>query len=150
MSTFTAIWIMALVLFIIVEVGTAALTTIWFAGGALVALILSVVKAPLWIQVVAFLCVSLVLLFITRPLAEKFVNKKAVRTNAESLIGKEAVVSVAVNNLQQTGQVLVGGQEWTARTADNAKVIEAGSVVIIERIEGVKLIVSEAPENTDK
>ena len=150
MSTFTAIWIMALVLFIIVEVGTAALTTIWFAGGALVALILSVVKAPLWIQVVAFLCVSLVLLFITRPLAEKFVNKKAVRTNAESLIGKEAVVSVAVNNLQQTGQVLVGGQEWTARTADNAKVIEAGSVVIIDRIEGVKLIVSEAPENTDK
>ena len=146
MNTFTTIWIIALVLFVIIEMGTAALTTIWFAGGALVALILSALKMPVLIQVIAFLIVSLILVFVTRPLAEKYVNKRAVKTNAESLIGKEAVVSEAINNLQQTGQVLVGGQEWTARTEENSEVIGAGTVVVIKRIEGVKLIVETAPE----
>lgn len=143
MSILSAIWIAAFAMFVIVELMTAALTTIWFAGGALAALAVSFLGGPVWLQVVLFLAVSVVLLLATRPLAEKYLNSRTVRTNAESLIGNEAVVSAAINNLQQTGQVKVAGQEWTARTTDNEKTVPEGTVVVIERIEGVKLIVRE-------
>ncbi len=143
MSIFSAIWIAAFAVFVIVEFMTAALTTIWFAGGSLAALAASFLGAPVWLQVVLFVGVSVALLFATRPLAEKYVNSRTVRTNAESLIGMEAVVSAAINNLQQAGQVRVAGQEWTARSEDNEKTIAEGTVVIVEKIEGVKLIVRE-------
>ena len=141
MSVYSLIWIAALAVFVLVEMMTAALTTIWFAGGALCAGIVSFAGGPVWLQVIVFLAVSVLLLILTRPLAEKYVNSRTVKTNAQSVIGKEAVASADINNLQQTGQVLVSGQEWTARTDDNDTVITKGTVVVVERIEGVKLIV---------
>ena len=143
MSIFSAIWIAAFAMFVIVELMTAALTTIWFAGGSLAALAASFLGGPVWLQVVLFVAVSVILLLATRPLAEKYVNSRTIRTNAQSLIGMEAVVSAAINNLQQQGQVKVAGQEWTARTEDNESTIPEGTVVTVERIEGVKLIVRE-------
>ena len=90
-----------------------------------------------------FLIVSLILLIFTRPIAMRYLNTNRTRTNAESLIGKEAVVTQTIENLKNQGQVIVGGIEWTARTDDNEKMIEKDTVVEIERIEGVKLIVKK-------
>ena len=141
MDPYIIIWLVALVVFTLVEIVTTALTTIWFAGGCLVALILAWVHAPIWAQVVAFLVVSLLLLAITRPLANKYFNKSTVKTNAESLVGLEGVVMEPIDNLAATGLVNVKGQDWTARTAENGERIEKDAVVIIEKIEGVKVIV---------
>ena len=136
-------WLIAVAVFVIVELATAALTTIWFAGGALLALIYSVLGAPVWLQAVVFVGASVVLLFLTRPLADKYLNKTTVRTNADSLIGKEAVVTERIDNLRSTGTVQVNGQEWTARSVNPEHVIEKDEIVMVRAIEGVKLIVGK-------
>lgn len=140
------LWVAAIAVFVIVELMTTALTTIWFAGGALVALFVAMAGFPVWVQAVVFLLVSIALLALTRPLANKYFNRKTVKTNAESLIGREAIVSEEINNLKDAGVVKVNGQEWTARTDENSVTIPAGTVVEIERIEGVKLIVKQAAQ----
>ena len=136
------IWLGILALLLVVEAITAGLTTIWFAGGALVAAIACYAGANLTVQILLFLCVSLVLLIFTRPLAMKYFNKETIQTNANSLIGKKAVVIQEIDNLAQTGQV----REWTARSADDEKIGE-GTVVTIEEIRGVKLIVKQNKED---
>ena len=93
-------------------------------------------------QIVLFLVVSALLLFFTRPVAVKYFNKDRVRTNVESLIGQQAIVISEINNLQGIGQVTVNGQEWSARSTDEEAAIPVGCVVIIERVSGVKLIVT--------
>ena len=130
------LWLAAVVVLLVIEIATLGLTTIWFAGGALIAGIAAVTGAGSIVQFVIFLIV-------TRPVAVKYLNVNRTRTNAESLIGKEAVVTQTVENLKNQGQVIVGGIEWTARTGDNETVIEKDTVVEIERIEGVKLIVKK-------
>ena len=119
------------------------LTTIWFAGGALIAAVGAALNAPLWLQIVLFVAVSLVLLYFTRPIAVKYFNKDRVRTNAESLVGKQAIVISEIDNLQGIGQVTVGGQEWSARTTIEGITLPVGSVVIVRAISGVKLMVEE-------
>ena len=136
-------WLILLACFLVVEAITVGLTTIWFAGGALVAAIASGAGAGILVQWILFLVISLVLLIFTRPIAMRYLNTNRTRTNAESLIGKEAVVTQTIENLKNQGQVIVGGIEWTARTDDNEKMIEKDTVVEIERIEGVKLIVKK-------
>lgn len=142
----TILWLSVLVLFIIIEIGTLGLTTIWFAGGALVAVIASLFNAPLTLQVVLFLLVSLVLLYFTRPIAVKYFNKDRIKTNAESLVGKQAIVTSEIDNLQGIGQVTVGGLEWSARTSKDDMRLMIGSVATIVAINGVKLIVEERKE----
>ena len=137
------LWLAAVVVLLVIEIATLGLTTIWFAGGALIAGIAAVAGAGRVIQFVLFLIVSLILLIFTRPIAMRYLNTNRTRTNAESLIGKEAVVTQTIENLKNQGQVIVGGIEWTARTDDNGNVIEKDTVVEIERIEGVKLIVKK-------
>ena len=137
------IWLGVLAVLLVIEGLTTALTTIWFAGGALVAAIASGAGAGILVQWILFLVISLVLLIFTRPIAMRYLNTNRTRTNAESLIGKEAVVTQTIENLKNQGQVIVGGIEWTARTDDNEKMIEKDTVVEIERIEGVKLIVKK-------
>ena len=139
----TTIWLIVFVACIVIEIATMGLTTIWFAGGALIAAIGAAVGAPLWLQLALFVAVSLVLLFFTRPIAVKYFNKDRVKTNAESLVGQQAIVISEINNLQGIGQVTVGGQEWTARSVDEDMVLPIGSVVIIRAISGVKLMVEE-------
>ena len=140
------IWLGILALLLVVEAITAGLTTIWFAGGALVAAIACYAGANLTVQILLFLCVSLVLLIFTRPLAMKYFNKETIQTNANSLIGKKAVVIQEIDNLAQTGQVRINDIEWTARSADDEKIGE-GTVVTIEEIRGVKLIVKQNKED---
>ncbi len=142
----TTIWLIVFVACIVIEIATMGLTTLWFAGGALIAAIGAAVGAPLWLQIAIFVVVSLVLLFFTRPIAIKYFNKDRVKTNAESLIGKQAIVISEINNLQGIGQVTVGGQEWTARTVAEDVVLPVGSVVLIRAINGVKLMVEMKQE----
>ena len=140
---YTIFWLVALVLFILIEIATMGLTTIWFAGGALVAVIASALGLPLVVQIVLFFAVSFVLLYFPRPMAVKYFNKDRVKTNAESLVGRQAIVISEIDNLQGIGQVTVGGMEWSARTAEAGVRLDVGSVVNIIAINGVKLIVEE-------
>ena len=139
----TQFWLIAIALLLLVEFATAALTTIWFAGGSLLALLCAVAGGPVWMQVVLFLAGSAVLLLLTRPMAVRMLHKGTVATNADSLIGQEAVVTEKIDNLQSTGTVQINGQEWTARSVIPEHVIEKGEVVMVRAIEGVKLIVGK-------
>ena len=139
----TTIWLIVFVACIAVEIATMGLTTIWFAGGSLIAAIASAVGAPIWLQVILFFAISLLLLYFTRPIAVKYFNKDRVKTNAESLIGQQAIVISEIDNLQGIGQVTVGGQEWSARSVNAEEKFAVGSVVIIRAISGVKLMVEE-------
>ena len=141
-------WIVLLVVLVFIELITMGLTTIWFAGGALIAAILALLGLPFYVQLIGFLLVSFVLLFFTRPIARKYFNGNRVKTNAESLAGKKAVVTKEINNLQNQGQVKESGMEWTARSVSDDCVIPEGTVVRIEEIRGVKLIVR--PDETVK
>ena len=139
---YTVFWLAALIVFIVVEIATMGLTTIWFAAGALAAVLASALGVPLGIQITLFLAVSLVLLFFTRPLAVKYFNKDRIKTNAESLVGRQAIVTGEIDNRKGLGQVTVNGQEWSARTAEEGVQVPVGSLVDILAINGVKLIVN--------
>lgn len=138
-----AFWLILLIVCIGIEILTMGLTTIWFAGGALVAIFAAVVGAPIWLQAVIFIVVSLLLLFFTRPVAVKYFNKDRVKTNVESMVGRQAIVISEIDNLQGIGQVTVGGQEWSARSADDHVAIDVGAVVTVVAINGVKLVVRD-------
>ena len=137
------VWLMLLILFVVIEISTMGLTTIWFAGGALIALLLSVFQTSFYVQLGVFLTVSIVLLVVTRPLALKYFNQKVEKTNVEGLIGKQAIVVGQICNLKEEGQVMIGGMEWSARAYEENRIIPSGSVVEVKQIRGVKLIVSE-------
>lgn len=137
----TIFWLVVLIACIAIEAMTMGLTTVWFAGGALVAVFVAVLNGPVALQVVLFVLVSLLMLFFTRPVAVKYFNKDRVKTNAESLVGKSAVVTADIDNIQGVGQAVVGGQEWSARSIDDGMRISAGTVVEIVAINGVKLLV---------
>ena len=135
------VWVVIMVVFLVVEAATAGLTCIWFAIGALAALIAALFGAPIWLQLVWFFVVSVVTLYFTRPLVLKYVNSRSQPTNADMVIGKEALVTEAIDNVESAGAVAVGGKVWTARS-ENGEPIEVGSIVTVLRMEGVKLIVS--------
>lgn len=141
--SFTTIWLSIFVACIVIEIATMGLFTIWFAGGSLIAALVAAVGGPLWLQIALFFVISLVLLYLTRPIAVKYFNKDRVKTNAESLVGQQAIVISEINNLQGVGQVTVNGQEWSARNVKGDKELTVGSVVIIRAISGVKLMVEE-------
>ena len=134
------IWLIVLVVCLVVEIATLGLTTIWFAGGALLALIIALINGPLWLQLLIFLLASIVLLIFTRPIAAKYFNKNRTKTNVDSKIGKQAIVTVTIDNIKGAGRIVTEGMEWTARSLDSS-VIEEGAIVVIEKIEGVKAIV---------
>lgn len=135
------VWLLLLIVFIIVELATMGLTTIWFAAGALVAALTAAVNAPLVVQVGLFLVVSIALLLFTRPLAVRYFNKERIKTNVESLVGRQAIVISEIDNLEGIGQVTVGGQEWAARGLEENSKIPVGTVVLVRAISGVKLLV---------
>ena len=142
----TTFWIIAMVVFLVIEAVTVGIVSVWFAIGALFAMVTAMLGANLWVQITVFLVVSAIALYFTRPLVKKFVNNKVEPTNADMLIGKECRVVETIDNLSGTGAVYVDGKTWTARTVDE-EIIPVGQLVKAERIEGVKLIVSKiAPE----
>ena len=138
---------MILFILLLVELLTMGLTTIWFAGGALAGLIANVCGLDFWPQMMAFVAVSFVLLFFTRPFAVKYVNKGHVSTNVDELIGMEGVVLEEIDNLRASGRVQVRGMEWTARSQNQEQKIAKDKIIEVCAIEGVKLIVKEKENN---
>lgn len=136
-------WLVVMLLFGVLEAVTVGLTSIWFGLGALCALAAAAVSAPVLVQIVVFLGGSFLTLLLVRPLAQRFINDRKVATNADRVIGREAVVTEDIDNIQGRGRVSVSGADWTARTEDD-RPISAGSTVQVLRIEGVKLIVAPA------
>ena len=135
-----AFWIAAAVILIIIEAATMGLTTIWFAGGAIAAAVSTLFTANIIIQVVIFIVVSIVLLYLTKPLKAKLKIGKE-KTNVEAVVGKTGFVMETISPAA-FGQVKVGGIMWTARSADTNAVVDAGTEVTVVGVEGVKLIVS--------
>lgn len=134
-------WIALIVICLIVEIITVGLTSIWFAGGGLLALIACAFGAPVWLQVVLFLALSLVLLYFTRPWALKYFNPHRVKTNYEEAVGKTVRITERVDNIAGTGTAVLNGQEWTARTERDDITIEADTIAEVVEVRGVKLIV---------
>ena len=139
-------WLVAFVILIGIEAATMALTTIWFAGGAVFAFFAAVLGFSIQTQLVVFLIVSFILLLFTRPLAMRFVNRETVKTNVDGLIGRKAKVITKIDNNEPSGVAVVNGQEWTARSADDAVTIPVGTHVLIKEVRGVKLIVEPVSE----
>ena len=135
-------WLIVFVALLIIEIVTMGLTTIWFAGGALVSFLAAYIGFGVGVQVAVFLIVSILLLVLTRPIAVKFFNQERQKTNADSLIGQKAVVKEAIDIIQATGRVEVNGMEWSAKTEEPG-VIEVDTIVVIKGIQGVKLIVEK-------
>lgn len=140
------VWLGLVILLLAIEIATMGLTTIWFAGGAMAAFISTFFGASAAAQRTIFLVLSLALLIITRPIAVKYMKRDRTKTNADSLIGRTAIVTGEINNLAQCGEVMIADISWTARSSDDLCVIPAGSKVKICAIEGVKLIVEEMKE----
>ncbi len=139
-----AFWVVALVVFLIVEAVTAGLVSIWFVFGSLVALICAALGAAVWLQIFWFVIVSVATLVLTRPLVKRYVDSRSVATNADRSIGRAAVVTERIDNLAAAGAVKLDGVVWTARSTDDAVAIEAGERVTVRAIEGVKLIVERS------
>ena len=142
----TFLWIGAIIVFGVVEALTAGLVSIWFVPGAVAGLIAAMAGLGILSQLVLFLAVSAAALAATRPLVKKLSAAKTVPTNADRVLGERGKVTETIDNENSTGTVYIDGKTWTARSADGT-VIPAGARVEIERMEGVKLFVKEAPEN---
>lgn len=135
------IWLIIAVIFGIIEAVTIGIATVWFAIGAVAAAICAMLGAPVIVQVIVFLVVSIVLLYFTRPLVKNKLKVGTEKTNVNVLIGKEAIVTAEIPEMG-VGEVRVNGLSWTAVSSDPHMTISEGSHVVIEDIEGVKLIVS--------
>ena len=146
MSPYVFVWLVAVIVFLGVELSTVTLTSIWFAAGALAAMLVAMFNGNLIIQIIAFLIVAFGLLYATKPWSKKFIDTKKVSTNADRAIGQEVRVIERVSNLDQTGRAIVHGMEWTVRTENDNIVIEQGELVRVLRIAGVKLIVERVEE----
>jgi len=144
---FVVLWLAVVVVFLVVELSTVTLTSIWFAAGGLIALFVAMAGGNFAFQMIAFLIAAFGMFFATKPWAEKVINAKKTSTNADRAIGEEVRVLERISNLDQTGVVVVHGQEWTARTEDDKMIIEQGELVRIIRISGVKLIVEKIKED---
>lgn len=136
------IWLGVAVLAALVEAAVPSLVSIWFVPGGVAALVVSLAGGPVWAQVLMFLGVSGLALLLTRPLVKKLQSRKQVKTNADRVLGRTALVTEEINNVLGTGRATVMGNSWSARSAETDGVIPAGASVQVERIEGVKLIVS--------
>ena len=137
-------WLLITAVLLVIEALTAGLTTIWFAGGAVVALICAFLGAPVWLQGGVFAAVSLIMLLVTRPLAQKYMRKGSGETSLDRMIGQEVLVTEQIDNLRGTGEVQLDGQYWMARSSDSDQIIERGEVAVIRAIQGVKLIVGKS------
>ena len=136
-------WLVLMVMFLMVEASTVTLVSIWFSAGSLVAMIASFLGAPYWLQIVLCLGVAGLLLLGLRPFVRKYIRPKVTATNIDAVIGSTGYVTAEIDNLRACGQVKLGAMEWSARSV-SGEIIPEGTLVKAERIEGVKVFVSEA------
>lgn len=149
MNEAAIVWLVLMVIFLVVEgVCAVHLVSIWFAIGALTAMTAALLGAQVWLQITLFLAVSCVLLALLWPFVRKFLNPKLTRTNIDSVIGSEGLVTVAIDNVSAQGQVKLGAMEWTARSTSGAPIPE-GTLVKVDRIEGVKVFVTPVKVTAD-
>lgn len=144
-TVYQIVWLALLIIFAVAEAATVGLTSVWFAIGALGALICALVGGNIWLQLGIFIVLSVVCLVALRPLAQKYLNNRVEPTNADRVIGQEAQVTQDIDNIQGTGAVTIGGITWTARSEHDTP-IPAGTMVRVLRIEGVKVMVEEIKE----
>ena len=137
----TIVWLAVMVVFLFMEANTVSLVSAWFAAGALAALIASLLGAQLWLQIAVFLAVSALLLACLRPVVRKYLKPNITPTNVDSLIGSQGYVTADIDNVSATGGVKLGTMEWTARSTSGNK-IPAGTLVKVDKIEGVKAFVT--------
>ena len=142
------VWLVLLVVFLIAEAATVTMVSLWFAAGALAALVIGLLHGPLWLQIGAFVAGSAVLLLLLRPLVRRYVAPKITATNADSVIGKTGLVTVAIDNVAAAGQVKLGGMVWTARSTSGGP-IGTGTLIRVDRIEGVKVFVTPVKETVE-
>ena len=136
------LWFALIIFFLIMEANTVTVVSIWFAIGALVSMIAALLDAGFWVELILFVAVSAVMLASLRPVTKKFFTPKIIKTNVDSVIGQQGLVTASVDNLQGTGTVKLGGIEWSARSTEE-KQIPVGTLVKVDRIEGVKAFVTE-------
>lgn len=137
------LWLTLIIALLVIEIATLGLTTIWFAGGALVACLASFLGVGLVGQLILFFAVSILLLVLTRPIAMKYFNGDRTKTNVESVVGQEAIVTEKIEPLYARGRVKLNGMEWSAKTEKEEETVSEGATVEILRVEGVKLVVRE-------
>lgn len=135
------IWLALMIAFLMVEAQSVTMVSLWFGAGALAALIAALCGAEFWLQAVIFFAVSIALLASLRPLVRKYFTPKITKTNVDSVIGLEGLVTTDINNITAQGQVKLGAMEWSARSSSGA-VIPAGTLVKVDKIEGVKAFVT--------
>ena len=141
MTSYTLFWLAVLVACLIAEAATVTLASIWFAAGALAAILTVQLHGSFAVQTAVFFAVSIIFLVLLRPFARKMLKPKIVKTNADALIGTTGVVLTEIDNTQAQGQVKLEAMEWTARST-SGEVIPAGAKIRVDRIEGVKVYVS--------
>jgi membrane protein implicated in regulation of membrane protease activity len=144
MNLAAIIWFAMMVAFLVAEAACPIhLVSIWFAAGALVAAIAGYFGAAVWLQITLFLLVSCALVAMLWPFIKKFLNPKLAKTNIDAVVDSQGYVTADIDNLAATGQVKLGAMEWTARST-SGKPIAKGTLVKVDRIEGVKAFVSPA------
>ena len=145
MSTEAIFWLVVMILFLILEMITISLVSIWVVGGSLAAFLVSFAVSNIWIEAGVFLGVSLVLLLLIRPMARKLgvKQKDQIRSGAQALVGKRALVTETIDNLHATGAVQVNGQFWSAKAVDDDEIIRKDTVVMISEVDGVRLAVKK-------
>ena len=137
----STIWLMLFAMFLVAEVLTAGLVSIWFCAGSLIAMFVARAGAPMYIQVVVFILVSAVLFVCTRPFAKHVLKMKNEPTNLDRIIGETVYVTEDIDNINETGAIKHDGKVWTARSTDSSVVFKSGELVKVVRIEGVKVLV---------
>lgn len=135
------IWLILMVLFLITEAATVTMVSLWFGVSALAALLIALMGGPVWLQCALFLVVSAILLALLRPLVKRYVSPKITATNVDSVVGSTGLVTAAIDNVSAAGQVKLGAMEWTARST-SGEPIPQGTLVKVDRIEGVKVFVT--------
>ena len=137
------VWLVLMVVFLAAEAATVTVISLWFAAGALAAMVTALLGGGLWLQACVFVAVSAIALTALRPLVRKYLTPKLTATNIDSVIGSQGIVTADIDNIASSGQVKLNGMEWSARSS-SGEPIPAGTRVTVDRIEGVKVFVSPA------
>ena len=148
MNLAAIVWLALMAAFLMAEASTVSMVSLWFAAGSLIALLTALAGGPGWLQITLFLVVSAGLLLALRPLVKTYVTPKVTATNVDSVVGSTGLVTAAIDNVSSAGQVKLGAMEWTARST-SGQPIPVGTLVKVDKIEGVKAFVSpaEVPAN---
>lgn len=143
------LWGVLLFLFLLTEALTPQLLCIWFAVGALAALVCAALSAPFWLQVFVMLAVSAAALILTRPLVKKFQSLTQQRLNANRIIGRHGIVEQEISPMRAEGQIRIDGALWSAKS-ETEEPIPVGVRIKVLRIEGVKAVVRVSRVQPDK